>query len=395
MNITRIALFIIFTAFNLQSQNQVDLESQKKQIQNDIKKIELKLSTSKKEKGLIVSNAEDLSYKIKLQENLINTINDQLNIILKNIIENENELTKLKKRELSLKQELSKMILIGYKKKSNINRLMFIFSSSSFQQAFKRIQYFKQYADFQNKSILKIKNISSEIQKVIFTLDSQKKNKTSLIKENEEIQIQLREEYIGLKNLIDQINKNQKKYASEIRKKQKLSDEIDKKIRKLIAEALSKAKKKDGEFLLTEEAKLISKNFNSNKGKLPWPVSKGYIILGFGRQPHPIVKTTTIQSNGVRIRTSKDTEARTIFDGIVFSIILSKNNTYTVLVQHGNFFTAYKNLSEIYISKGDNLKTKDLLGKIATDNSNGQTILSFSIFNNGVPQNPKLWVYKM
>ena len=294
-----------------------------------------------------------------------------------------------------LLEMLSKMILIGYKKKSNINRLMFIFSSSSFQQAFKRIQYFKQYADFQNKSILKIKNISSEIQKVIFTLDSQKKNKTSLIKENEEIQIQLREEYIGLKNLIDQINKNQKKYASEIRKKQKLSDEIDKKIRKLIAEALSKAKKKDGEFLLTEEAKLISKNFNSNKGKLPWPVSKGYIILGFGRQPHPIVKTTTIQSNGVRIRTSKDTEARTIFDGIVFSIILSKNNTYTVLVQHGNFFTAYKNLSEIYISKGDNLKTKDLLGKIATDNSNGQTILSFSIFNNGVPQNPKLWVYKM
>ena len=396
MNLSRIILLlIVLTSSSLSSQTKQDLENQKKQIQQDIKKIELKLKTNSKQKKLIVSNAEDINYKIKLQQNLINNINSQLNLILREIDRNENRLSDLKQRELILKDELSKMLLSAYKKKSNLNKLMFVFSSTSFQQAYKRIQYFKQYANFQNKTLSKIKINSNDIKNVIVVLDSQKTNKKLLIDENEEIKRDLSIEYTGLNNLIAEVNKNQKRYSAEIKQKQKLTREIDKKIQRLIKEALAKAKKKDGRFELTEEAKLISKNFNANKGKLPSPVIRGSVVLGFGKQPHPIVKTTTIQSNGVRIRTSSDVEARTIFNGEVYSIIKSKNNTHTILIQHGNFFTVYKNLSDIYVKKGDILKTKDSIGKIATDPLNGQTILSFSIFNNGVPQNPRFWIYKM
>ena len=396
MNLSRIILLlIVLISSSLSSQTKQDLENQKKQIQEDIKKIELKLKTNSKQKKLIVSNAEDINYKIKLQQNLINNINSQLNLILREIERNENRLSDLKQRELILKDELSKMLLSAYKKKSNLNKLMFVFSSTSFQQAYKRIQYFKQYANFQSKTLSKIKINSNDIKNVIVVLDSQKTNKKLLIDENEEIKRDLSIEYTGLNNLIVEINKNQKRYSAEIKQKQKLTREIDKKIQRLIEEALAKAKKKDGRFELTEEAKLISKNFNANKGKLPSPVIRGSVVLGFGKQPHPIVKTTTIQSNGVRIRTSSDVEARTIFNGEVYSIIKSKNNTHTILIQHGNFFTVYKNLSDIYVKKGDKLKTKDSIGKIATDPLNGQTILSFSIFNNGVPQNPRFWIYKM
>ena len=396
MNLSRIILLVIvLICSSLSSQTKQDLENQKKQIQEDIIKIELKLKTNSKQKKLIVSNAEDINYKIKLQQNLINNINSQLNLILREIDRNENRLSDLKQRELILKDELSKMLLSAYKKKSNLNKLMFIFSSTSFQQAYKRIQYFKQYANFQNKTLSKIKINSNDIKNVIVVLDSQKTNKKLLIDENEEIKRDLSIEYTGLNNLIAEVNKNQKRYSAEIKQKQKLTREIDKKIQRLIEEALAKAKKKDGRFELTEEAKLISKNFNANKGKLPSPVIRGSVVLGFGKQPHPIVKTTTIQSNGVRIRTSSDVEARTIFNGEVYSIIKSKNNTHTILIQHGNFFTVYKNLSDIYVKKGDKLKTKDSIGKIATDPINGQTILSFSIFNNGVPQNPRFWIYKM
>ena len=396
MNLSRIILLVIvLISSSLSSQTKQDLENQKKQIQEDIKKIELKLKTNSKQKKLIVSNAEDINYKIKLQENLINNINSQLNLILREIDRNENRLSDLKQRELILKDELSKMLLSAYKKKSNLNKLMFVFSSTSFQQAYKRIQYFKQYANFQNKTLSKIKINSNDIKNVIVVLDSQKTNKKLLIDENEEIKRDLSIEYTGLNNLIAEVNKNQKRYSAEIKQKQKLTREIDKKIQRLIEEALAKAKKKDGRFELTEEAKLISKNFNANKGKLPSPVIRGSVVLGFGKQPHPIVKTTTIQSNGVRIRTSSDVEARTVFNGEVYSIIKSKNNTHTILIQHGNFFTVYKNLSDIYVKKGDKLKTKDSIGKIATDPINGQTILSFSIFNNGVPQNPRFWIYKM
>ena len=396
MNLSRIILLlIVLISSSVSSQTKQDLENQKKQIQEDIKKIELKLKTNSKQKKLIVSNAEDINYKIKLQQNLINNINSQLNLILREIDRNENRLSDLKQRELILKDELSKMLLSAYKKKSNLNKLMFVFSSTSFQQAYKRIQYFKQYANFQSKTLSKIKINSNDIKNVIVVLDSQKTNKKLLIDENEEIKRDLSIEYTGLNNLIAEVNKNQKRYSAEIKQKQKLTREIDKKIQKLIEEALAKAKKKDGRFELTEEAKLISKNFNANKGKLPSPVIRGSVVLGFGKQPHPIVKTTTIQSNGVRIRTSSDVEARTIFNGVVYSIIKSKNNTHTILIQHGNFFTVYKNLSDIYVKKGDKLKTKDSIGKIATDPLNGQTILSFSIFNNGVPQNPRFWIYKM
>ena len=396
MNLSRIILLlIVLISSSVSSQTKQDLENQKKQIQEDIKKIELKLKTNSKQKKLIVSNAEDINYKIKLQQNLINNINSQLNLILREIDRNENRLSDLKQRELILKDELSKMLLSAYKKKSNLNKLMFVFSSTSFQQAYKRIQYFKQYANFQNKTLSKIKINSNDIKNVIVVLDSQKTNKKLLIDENEEIKRDLSIEYTGLNNLIAEVNKNQKRYSAEIKQKQKLTREIDKKIQRLIEEALAKAKKKDGRFELTEEAKLISKNFNANKGKLPSPVIRGSVVLGFGKQPHPIVKTTTIQSNGVRIRTSSDVEARTIFNGEVYSIIKSKNNTHTILIQHGNFFTVYKNLSDIYVKKGDKLKTKDSIGKIATDPLNGQTILSFSIFNNGVPQNPRFWIYKM
>ena len=396
MNLSRIILLlIVLTSSSLGSQTKQDLENQKKQIQEDIKKIELKLATNSNQKKLIVSNAEDINYKIKLQQNLINNINSQLNLILREIDRNENRLSDLKQRQLILKDELSSMLLSAYKKKSNLNKLMFVFSSTSFQQAYKRIQYFKQYANFQNKTLSKIKINSNDIKNVIVVLDSQKTNKKLLIDENEEIKRDLSIEYTGLNNLIAEVNKNQKRYSAEIKQKQKLTWEIDKKIQRLIEEALAKAKKKDGRFELTEEAKLISKNFNANKGKLPSPVIRGNVVLGFGKQPHPIVKTTTIQSNGVRIRTSSDVEARTIFNGEVYSIIKSKNNTHTILIQHGNFFTVYKNLSDIYVKKGDKLKTKESIGKIATDSLNGQTILSFSIFNNGVPQNPRFWIYKM
>ena len=396
MNLTRILLFLLLlTATDIRSQSKQDLERQKKEIQNEIKVIELKLSNSSKKKGLIISNAEDLNYKIKLQQSLISNINNQLNLILNEIDSNEIQLSNLKNRELTLKEELSKMLLIGYKKKSNLNKLMFIFSSSSFQQAYKRVQYFKQYLNFQNKTLSKIKSTQSEIENVILILDSQKTNKQLLINENENIKIELSNEYNNLNKLIVEVNKDQKKYKNEIKQKQKLSKNIDKKIEKLIREALAKSKRNDGGFKLSEEAQLISKNFNANKGRLPSPVIRGNVVLSFGKQPHPIVKTATIQSNGVRIRTSSDVEARAIFDGEVYSIIISKNNSRTVLIQHGNFFTVYKNLSQIYVSKGDKLKTKEAIGKIATDPLNGQTILSFSIFYNGVPQNPKSWIYKL
>lgn len=377
------------------SQTKIDLESEKNQIQKDIRLIEAKISSNKKKKQLAVSDVEDLNFKIKLQETLINNINNQLNLIVDEVKLNQKQLAELDKTQTSLKNELSSMILKSYKKRSSLNRIMFIFSSNSFTQAYKRIQYFKQYAKFQKKTTEKIKRNSNLIKNNIKRLDSIKIEKKVLIEENESVRINLKIQYKDLNKFISEININQKSFQDSIKVKQKISKEIEIKIQKIIADAYNNSKNNDGKIKLTEEAKVISKNFNLNKGKLPWPVLKGYVILGFGEQPHPVVKTATIQSNGVRIRTSKETNARVIFDGLVYSIIISKNNTHTVIVQHGNFFSVYKNLTKIYVSKGDNIYRKDIIGEIFTDAISKQTILSFSIFKDGKPQDPSQWIYKM
>ena len=121
-------------------------------------------------------------------------------------------------------------------------------------------------------------------------------------------------------------------------------------------------------------------------------VSQGRVILKYGRQPHPIVKTTTIQSNGIRIMTSPSQKVRSIFNGSVYRIISSKNGSKTILIQHGNFFTVYKNLSIIYVKKGDKVSTKQELGSIITNKNSGQTILSFSLFKDSKTQNPLYWL---
>ena len=178
-----ITVFIIVFAFCYEglSQNRSNLEKQKKELLAEIANIQNKLSSSKKEKKLILSNVEDVKYKTSLQEKLIENMNDQLNLIVANIEQNETKLKSLKDKEISLKDELSKMILKSYKSKSSLNKMKYIFSSSSFYQVYKRIQYFKQYANYQSKILSRLDITKSEINKTIVLLDSQKTGKELLI----------------------------------------------------------------------------------------------------------------------------------------------------------------------------------------------------------------------
>mgnify|MGYP001311773062 CR=1 FL=1 len=390
-------LLFLFFIFNqsIFSQTKSDLEQKKQQIAFDIKKIEQLIYKSINKKKELLINVENLTFKIKLQQDLINNINNQLNLIVEEIRIKNIELNTLLSKQKKIKKTYAEMILKSYKHKSNLNKIMFIFSANNFIQAYKRLQYYKQYIKYKDDQINEIRLNAKLIDDVLESLELQKASKQNLVIENSKIKRTLDKENLMQENIIKEIKKDEKRYSNQIKTKQKQSLEIDRKIEKLIAEATAKTNNKLPEFKLTEEAKLISKKFYENKGKLPWPVDKGLVILRYGRQAHPIVKTTTIQSNGVRILTRENQEVRSIFDGKVYSIIVSKNGSHAVLIQHGNFFSVYKNLSEIFVKKGDVLATKQRIGKLGKNKSSGQTILNFSIFNNGVTENPSSWIYKL
>ena len=139
--------------------------------------------------------------------------------------------------------------------------------------------------------------------------------------------------------------------------------------------------------------RVLADNFRANKGKLPWPVLKGVIIQKYGTQAHPVVKTTKIKSTGITIASIDNAEVRAVFEGQVMSILSFKNSNPTVLIKHGNYITAYKNLSKVFVKKGQRLDSKETIGEVFTNSETGRTVLQFSIFNAMKPENPSLWLY--
>ena len=148
-------------------------------------------------------------------------------------------------------------------------------------------------------------------------------------------------------------------------------------------------------FALTPEDKALAASFAANNGKLPWPVEKGVVVLRFGKQAHPVVKTAIIDSQGVRIATPENENVRAVFQGEVYAIMAPKYGNTTVMIQHGNYFTIYRNLTEISVKKGDKVSAKQTIGKVLKNKSNGESVLNFSVFKDTEPQNPANWIYKM
>ena len=391
-------LILYSTSCYAQNLTQKDLELKRISLVNEIKNIQKLINNSKGEKKLVLENIENLNYKLELQNEIIKITNNELNIISVSIRNNQEAINLLKKSQQSLKSQYAEMILKSYKTRSKTGKLMFIFSSVNFQQALKRIQYFKQYSEFQNNQLQKIAINTKELKSLANKLNNDKNLQLKLISDNQNVKNNISQELSNKNNLLNFISKNQTKYVREIKLKQQKTAKIDREIEKIIARAIAESKRKKNTssnlFTLTPEAKLLSNNFISNKGKLPWPVQKGYVSLKYGKQPHPVVKTATIQSNGIRIITASSQKARTIFNGTIYRIISSKNGSKTILIQHGNFFTVYKNLSTIYVNKGDKVFTKQEIGLIMTNKNSGQTILSFSLFKDNKTENPLFWIGK-
>ena len=169
-----------------------------------------------------------------------------------------------------------------------------------------------------------------------------------------------------------------------------LNNEIQKLIRLAIAE--SNNNNNSSNFVLTPEGRLISSNFQSNKGRLPWPVREGIITRRFGTQPHPVVRTTTINSNGISIATSANSITYSVFEGEVLSVYGFSGGNPGVLIRHGKYISNYQNLSSIFVKKGDKVMANDEIGIVFTNESTGKTVLKFNIFNELKPENPTIWL---
>ena len=394
--------FLLSTGLGFsQSDKQKQLESRRQELRREIQKINELRSENKSKAKSELSLIEDFNYKINVLSNLIKVTNQQANLLTREISTNQNKISSLRDELKQLKEDYAAMIVKSYKSKNQQSRIMFLLSSNDFKQAYKRLQYIKQYSDHQKQQGEIIKAKTSELQDTNVSLLKQQEDKRKLIAENRVVQTSLEKERIQHKTVMASIKKNLSRYASQIKQKQLEADKIDREIDRIIKAAIAKSNIKAGKttssktFALTSEEKVLASNFISNKGKLPWPVEKGFVRLGYGTQPHPIDRSLTIKSNGVRIATEKGAKARAVFDGEVSEILKMKNVNPIVMIRHGNYLTLYRNLSQVYVKKGDKVKTKQVIGEVFTNPSNGETILSFTLSKGTATENPASWIYKM
>ncbi len=406
-----LAILVCFVAIPTafaQGDKQKELEEKRQAILEEIKQINSLLFKTKKEEKSVLSQVEDINQRISATENLIRITNQQANLLTRNINTNINRISSLREELKEMKADYAEMIRKSYKSKNQQSRIMFLLSSENFLQAYKRIQYMKQYAQFRKKQGEAIKAKTEELQQLNSDLIGQKKTKQKLIAENEVTKKQLTEERKAQHALVATLKKDESKFTSQIRAKQREADKIDKEIDALIKAAIAEANRKSsaankitkepasaGGFALTAEDKALAASFSSNKGKLPWPVEKGMVVKSFGTHQHPQFPNVTTNSSGVEIATEDNAPVRAIFEGQVMSIQIIKGANKVVFIQHGDYITVYSNLATVTVQKGDKVATKQKIGTVAKSPTEGRTVLKFYIYRNKTKINPADWIYRM
>ncbi|MBL33256.1 MAG: peptidase M23 [Gammaproteobacteria bacterium] len=372
------------------------LESQRLLIKKEIENINSLLFNNSKTTKIAYNDLENISIRILKNQELIRLTNQQINILTNEIDKKNDSIDFLKSEIKQVRKQYSLMIMNSYKSKLKESRLMFLLSSDDFLQALKRTRYINQFSEDRKRVADKISNSINLLDQKITMLNSLKSDKKNLLKQNKENQINLKSEEKSKERLISGLRRKEKAYKKQINDKQKISINLDKEIDRLIKEAIRKSNNESNNniFKLTPEARALSEKFSANKGNLPWPVVRGVVIRKFGLQPHPVVRTTKIQSNGLVIATTKDAEIRAVFNGFVLSILKFKGSNITVLIQHGSYITAYKNIDEVYVEKGEKVSALQKIGKVFDPKDGSKSTLQFSIFNNTKAIDPYIWIVK-
>ena len=399
-----IFLFSCLTSF---SQTKKELEKQRKKLNREIVQVNKLLFQEQKKEKNVLEDLADLNQKIGIRLSLINTINSEAKLLSREINKNKKEITRLGKELAVLKADYARMIFKSYKSKSQQSRIMFVLSSDNFQQAYKRLEYMKQYTSFRKRQGEEIGFQTSLVKKMNDSLLLQKQSKEMLILAEKDQKEKIEIDKSNKEKLITVIKKKERKYKREIQNKIKAERRVAEKIDKIIRDEIEKAnrialaklknKGKDlnkNEFVLSPEAKALAAKFELNKGKLPWPLAQGLIIRKFGNQPHPTFPGITINSTGLHMVTQKGKSAAAIFNGKILNILVTSEGRKNVLIQHGNYITSYNNLDKLYVKKGDNVVTGENIGQIFTDKVSGKTTLIFALYKNTTKLNPAAWILK-
>ena len=410
-------VLIIAFVFGVQllgfSQSKEVLQSKKAQIQKEIELTNKLINKAKKEKNQSINILSTLNKQIESRDEIVKTLDLEIKMT---IIQIENLKVEIAETERSiqaqqelldtLKNEYALMIRHAYHNRNAYDRLAFIFSAQSYNQAFKRLRYLQEYSQFRQKQVEEIKQVETKLSEELSSLKRQKalltvaKNERNQMLGESQAEISLlTQEKQSQNTFLTSLRKTEKKLKKDLSKQQQLAKALDNQIKKIIAEEIRKAKEKanlsgGASLSLTPEEQQLSDNFSSNKGKLPWPVERGVIIERFGIQPHPVLKGIETLNNGIKITTEEGSFVRSIFEGTVSRIIDIPGSGKAVIISHGDYFTVYSNLIEVFVKQGQTVGLKEDIARVYTKSSNKESITELQIWKGSEKLDPSSWLFK-
>ena len=393
MDICRNILIVIFLfSFTFSYSQSIDaIKKKNEKTEKEIAYLNKLLENARKDKSSTIQKVSIINQKIDKGKEMIQSLMNEVNYLDGQIKKNESVKSALESDKQRMLEFYSKMVYETWKKRNESDKLIYIFSSSSFAQAYARYKYFEQVQDYSKRQIQLIEQtndsltaINRELSKLII-LKSETQSKITF--QNNQLIRQQNEANTYIADLKKKEKELLRKLNIEIKNRERFKKELE----KLIAAQAKKSGSKNSTYKLTPEEKLISDDFAKNRGKLPWPVEQGFVSEKFGVNVHPVFKQVKLNNAGITITTSRNADVRAVFKGVVTEIMFIPGDNNVVIVRHGNYLTVYSNLVEIFIKKGDTVNVKQKIGKLAVSSGNNST-LNFQVWRDKDNLDPQLWL---
>ena len=389
------ALILSLTLFinHLDAQTKDELERRKGKTQEEIEYTNRLLEETTKKKLNSLNRVRILESRIYLRNQLIRSINEEIVLYHQDMLNKEKVIKELENDLALVKQQYELLVRFAYWNKNKYDRLMFILSADNFNVAYKRVKYIQKYIRHRKEQALMIQSMQQELKNEIVELEEIILQKEALARQKAKETRTLQQEKVSKDQMVTELSGQERELKRRIAEKMKIARQIEREIAAIIAAEAKKGTTARTLYdQLTPEEKMISDNFQGNKGKLPWPTERGVVTGRFGRYQHAVLKQVTIQNDGIDISTVQGAEARALFEGIVSKVVAILGANYTVIIRHGNFLTVYQNLINVRVKPGDRVTVKQVIGTVFTEEETNTTMLHIEIWKELIKQNPEDWL---
>lgn len=421
--LTVIAFFL--TMGMTHAQSSAELKKQRERLNREIEQLNQSLRTTSSDRSLSLKQVNALNTQLRLREQKISTINKEITLISNQIASHNKAIKNLRNQLDKLRKDYENMIMFAFRNRNAYNKMMFIFASKDFNQAFKRVKYLQQFNESRKERAQEIEDTQKTIALKVAQLETSKKEQASLLAEQQEERKVIAQEQGAESKVLQALTQQEKQFKQELQKKQQEDERLARAIRTAIqreieeqrrleeearraalaleAERTGKTvkeveaekpavRKSDTEVLAsTPAAAKLSADFAGNRGRLPWPVQQGFITQGFGR--HTIGRNVTVNNSGIKIRTANNAPVQAIFDGTVRTVG-NMTGVYFVLIQHGKYFSVYQNLGSLSVKRGQAVERGQTLGTALVDPQDGTSEVHFELWEGAAPINPEPWLAK-